>query len=280
MDNLTNKVAVITGGAEGIGKALAVALAAEGMKLVLADINESKLAETVAELAAGGAEVIGVKTDVAQSAQVETLAEAAFAKFGKVNLLINNAGVAVGKSAWEATEKDWEWVMGINLYGVTHALRAFIPRMLASGEEGHIVNTASIAGLISVPSLSTYNVTKFGVVTLSEGLHHDLTLRGANIGVSVLCPGWVNTRIAESERNRASQDRTDMTKLDKVSVKTNMAVMKAVQSGISPEEVARATVDAVKNKQFYILTHPHTLKGVEVRMQDILQNRAPTLLPV
>ena len=280
MQNLKNKVAVITGAAEGIGKALATALAAENMKLVLADINANKLTETVAEIAATGTEVIGVHTDVSQSAQVDALAAAAFSYFGKVHLLINNAGVALAKNAWETTEQDWNWVMGINLYGVTHALRAFIPRMLLNGEEGHVVNTASIAGLISVPSLSSYNVSKFAVVALSEGLQHDLTLRGANLNVSVLCPGWVNTRIAESERNRATEDRTDVTLIDKVSSKMGMAVMKAVQAGISAEEVASATLDAIKNKQFYILTHPHTLKGVEIRMQDILQNRTPTLLPV
>jgi NAD(P)-dependent dehydrogenase (short-subunit alcohol dehydrogenase family) len=278
MQNLDQKVAVITGAAEGIGKALAVALASEGMKLVLADINPDILNKTVAALKENGADVIGVKTDVAKSGDVTALADAAYEQFGKVHLLINNAGVAMAKNAWETTEDDWNWVMGINLFGVTHALRAFIPRMLAGGEEGHIVNTASIAGLISVPSLASYNVSKFGVVTLSEGLHHDLTLRGANIKVSVLCPGWVNTRITESERNREHQ--SDMRQLDKVSLKTGAVITKAVQSGISPEQVAAATVEAIKNQQFYILTHPHTLQGVEIRMQDVLQNRAPTLLPV
>ncbi len=278
MQNLDQKVAVITGAAEGIGKALAVALAAQGMKLVLADINADMLNKAVAELKEKGAEVIGVRTDVAKSSEVAALADAAFAHYGKVHLLINNAGVAMAKNAWETTEDDWNWVMGINVFGVTHALRAFIPRMLAGGEEGHIVNTASIAGLISVPSLASYNVSKFGVVTLSEGLHHDLTLRGANIKVSVLCPGWVNTRITDSERNREHQ--SDMSQLDKVSLKTGAVIIKAVQAGISPEQVAGATIDAIKNQQFYILTHPHTLQGVEIRMQDVLQNRAPTLLPV
>ena len=280
MQNLSNKVAVITGAAEGIGKALAVALAAEGMKLVLADINESTLAATVAEFAASGIDVIGVKTDVAKSVEVDALADAAFSHFGNVHVLINNAGVALAKNAWETTEQDWNWVMGINLYGVTHALRAFIPRMLAAGEEGHIVNTASVAGLVSIPSIASYNVSKFGVVTLSEGLYHDLALRGAKINVSVLCPGWVNTRITESERNRPAEECSDQSKLDKVSAKTGAAITKLVQAGISPKQVADATVAAIKNQQFYILTHPNTLPGVEIRMQDILQNRAPTLLAV
>ncbi|PRC95021.1 SDR family NAD(P)-dependent oxidoreductase [Solimicrobium silvestre] len=280
MQNLSQKVAVITGAAEGIGKAIALACAAEGMKLVLADIDADKLAATVAEISARDTEVIGQVTDVSKSSAVDALADAAFARFGQVNLLVNNAGVAFAKNAWETTEEDWNWLMGINLYGVTHALRAFIPRMLAGGADGHIVNTASIAGLISEPSLAAYNVSKFGVVTLSEGLQHDLVLRKANINVSVLCPGWVNTRIIESERHRASEDRTDVAKLDKVSIKTGLAVTKAVQAGMSAEQVASATLDAVKHNQFYILTHPYTIQGIEVRMQDILQQRAPTLLPL
>ena len=278
MQNLNNKIAVITGAAEGIGKAIAQQCAAQGMKLVLADIDGAKLAATVNELQQGGADAVGQVTDVAQSEQVEQLADLAFSTFGQVHLLVNNAGVALAKNAWETTEQDWNWLMGINLFGVTHALRAFIPRMLASGEEGHIVNTASVAGLISAPSLAAYNVSKFGVVTLSEGLQHDLTLRAAKINVSVLCPAWVKTRIIDSERHRPGDERTQVGKLDQVSAKVGMAVMDAVEHGISAEEVAVATVAAVKNNQFYILTHPYTLKGIEVRMQDILQMRAPTLL--
>lgn len=280
MENLNQKVAVITGAAEGIGKALAEALAAQGMYLVLADINADMLEATATGLRSAGCDVRTLRVDVARSADVEALADLAFREFGAVHVLINNAGVALAKSAWETSEQDWNWVMGVNLFGVTHALRAFVPRMLAAGEPGHIVNTASIAGLISVPSLSAYNVSKFGVVTLSEGLQHDLTLRRANIGVSVLCPGWVNTRIAESERNRHDDTTPISAPPDAVSMKTGMAVVKAVQSGISAEQVAAATVAAIKARQFYILTHPHTLQGVEIRMQDILQNRQPTLLPV
>ena len=280
MQDLKGKVAVITGGADGIGKALAVAAATEGMKLVLADIDADKLSATVEELAGTGAEVIGLRTDVSSESSVQALADAAFERFGNVHLLINNAGVALAKSAWETTQKDWEWVMGVNLYGVTNGLRAFIPRMLEKGEEGHIVNTASIAGLLSEPALAAYNVSKFGVVTLSEGLHHDLTLRKAKINVSVLCPGWVKTRIAEAERHREADQRTDFTKIDKVSVMTGMSIMKAVQNGIEPQQVASDVINAVKSNKFYILTHPHTKAGIQIRMEDILQERAPTLLPI
>lgn len=280
MQDLKGKVAVITGGAEGIGKAIAVAAAAEGMKLVLADIDAGKLDKTVTEFAANGTEVIGIKTDVSKYEQVEALAQAAFERFGNVHLLVNNAGVAVAKSAWETTQQDWDWVMGVNLYGVTNGLRAFIPTMLEKGEAGHIVNTASVAGLISEPALAAYNVSKFGVVTLSEGLHHDLTLRKSNIKVSVLCPAWVKTRIAESERNRDESDRCDVSKLDPISLKTGMSVMKAVQNGIPPEKVADDVIAAVKAGKFYILTHPHSKAGVQIRMEDIINERAPTLLPI
>lgn len=280
MKDLKNKVAVITGAAEGIGKAIAVAAAAQGMKLVLADISASRLDATVQEFKANGSEVIGVVTDVAKEEAVNHLADQAFSHFGNVHLLVNNAGVAFTKAAWETTAQDWEWIMGVNLYGVTHALRAFIPRMLANGEEGHIVNTASMAGLLSAHALAAYNVSKFGVVTLSEGLHHDLTLRQTKLGVSVLCPSWVNTRIIESERNRDPAQRTDMDKLERISAKASANITKAVQNGLSTEDVAKQVIDAIRSNQFYILTHPESLAAVHVRAEDILKNRQPTLMPI
>lgn len=280
MKDLNNKVAVITGAAEGIGKAIAVAVAAQGMKLVLADISANKLDATVQEFKTNGIAVIGVVTDVASEAAIEHLANQAFNEFGNVHLLVNNAGVAFTKAAWETTAQDWEWIMGVNLYGVTHALRAFIPRMLANGEEGHIVNTASMAGMVSAPALAAYNVSKFGVVTLSEGLYHDLTLRQSKLGVSVLCPSWVNTRIIESERNRDASQRTDVDKLERISAKASANIMKAVQNGLTPEEVAKQVIDAVQANQFYILTHADSHAAVNVRAQDILQNRQPSLMPL
>ncbi len=280
MKNFLGKVAVITGGADGIGKAIARACAARGMKLVLADISEERLQRTVAELAAEGAEVIGVAGNVAVEADVQALADKAFAQFGKVHLLVNNAGVALAKNAWETTQADWDWVMGVNLYGVSNGLRAFVPRMLESGEEGHVVNTASVAGLISEPSMAAYNASKFAVVTLTEGLHHDLTLRKANVKASVLCPAWVKTAITNAERNRADGERQDFSKMDAVTAQTGMAIMRAVENGISPESVAEAVLKGVENEQFYILTHPHAKAGVQIRMEDILMERQPTLLPI
>ncbi len=280
MQELNGKVAVITGAAEGIGKALAVAAVAQGMRLVLADINQELLASTVQELSDAGAEVIGVVTDVSQESAIQHLADQAYARFGHIHLLINNAGVAFAKSAWETSAKDWEWLMGINVYGVTHALRIFIPRMLADNQPGHIVNTASLAGLISAPALAAYNVSKFGVVALSESLYHDLTLRKSNIGVSVLCPSWVKTRIIDAERHRHPDDRSQPALLEKVSLKTGAAVQQAVAEGISPEQVAADVFDAVKSNTFYILTHPDSKAAVKIRGDDILQGRAPTLLPI
>ncbi len=280
MQELKGKVAVITGAAEGIGKAIAVAAAAEGMRLVLADISDTLLNNTVQELRQTGAEVIGVVTDVAKESDIQTLADQAYAQFGHVHLLVNNAGVAFAKSAWETTAKDWEWIMGINLYGITHALRIFIPRMLASDEVAHIVNTASVAGLIAEPALAAYNVSKFGVVALSESLHHDLSLRKSKIGVSVLCPSWVKTRIIDAERNRKMEDRIQADQLEKLSQKTGTAINKAVEAGISPQQVASDVIAAVKANTFYILTHPETKAAVAIRSEDILQGRPPTLLPI
>ena len=280
MQELKGKVAVITGAAEGIGKAIAVAAAAEGMRLVLADISDTLLNNTVQELRETGAKVIGVVTDVAKESDIQTLADQAYAQFGHVHLLVNNAGVAFAKSAWETTAKDWEWIMGINLYGITHALRIFIPRMLASDEVAHIVNTASVAGLIAEPALAAYNVSKFGVVALSESLHHDLSLRKSKIGVSVLCPSWVKTRIIDAERNRKTEDRIQADQLEKVSQKTGAAINKAVEAGISPQQVASDVIAAVKANTFYILTHPETKAAVAIRSEDILQGRPPTLLPI
>ncbi len=280
MDDFRNKVAVITGAAEGIGRAIAVKAAAEGMKLVLADIDAGKLYALVDELRAKGVQAVGQRTDVSSTEGVESLAALAFDTFGAVHLLVNNAGVALAKNAWETTPRDWEWVMGVNLYGVTNGLRAFVPRMLAQEAESHIVNTASIAGLLSEPSMAAYNVSKFGVVALSEGLHHDLTLRKAKIRVSVLCPGWVKTRIAEAERHRPVDERIDLAKLDKVTASTGMSMYKAVKEGTEPEEIADALFAAVREERFYIITHPQTMIGIRIRMDDILQERQPTLLPI
>ena len=205
MEQLEDKVAVVTGGGSGIGRAVATHLAGAGMQVVVADIEQDALDATVAELVAGGHRAIGVRADVSDGASVEALAETTVAEFGAVHVVHNNAGVGVGGPVWTHTERDWQWVLGVNLWGVIHGIRSFVPRMLDQGGPAHVVNTASMAGLISVPYLGAYNVSKHGVVTLSETLHRDLGLAGSDIGVSVLCPGLVMTNIFESQRNRPDE---------------------------------------------------------------------------
>jgi len=270
--------AVITGAAEGIGRAIAEEAAARGMRLVLADIDAARLEATVAALRAAGAEVEGLRTDVSKAAEVDALAGFAFSRFGGVRLLVANAGVACAKPVWETTPGDWEWVMGVNLYGVTNALRAFLPRMLASGEPGHVSATASMAGLLSLPSMAAYNASKHAVVTVMEGLHHDLAARGARIGASVLCPGWVRTRIALSERNRTAGEVTRPEALDPVAQKMVGAVHQAVSQGIEPRDAAKALFAAIEDRRFYVLTHANSKSGVKSRLEDILADRVPTLV--
>jgi len=279
MQQFSDKVAVITGGAEGIGRAIAERAAQAGMKLVLADIDAPRLDAAVADFARRGVSAVGLRTDVSKQDQVEALAALAFERFGNVHLLVNNAGVGHSRPVWETTQADWDWVMGVNLYGVINGLRAFIPTMLAKGEPGHIVNTASMAGLTSQPSLAIYNASKHAVVTVSEGLHHDLTLRQSALRVSVLCPAWVKTRIHLSGRNRpAGEDTAPQSTMDPVAIKVGLAVMNAVENGIPVEQVAADVFDAIAAERFYILTHPGHKAAIQVRMEDILAERAPSLL--
>ena len=208
MKEFKGKVAVVTGAASGIGRALADRSVQEGMKVVLADVEVEALAKTEAGLKSSGATVLAVPTDVSQARDVAALAQKTLEVFGAVHLLCNNAGVGTEAAIWESTLEEWEWVMGVNLWGVIHGVRAFVPHMLAQDTECHIVNTASMAGLISGPGLGAYKVTKHAVVSLSETLYHELAERGARVGVSVLCPGIVNTRIMESARNRPGRPLT------------------------------------------------------------------------
>ncbi len=208
MESVQGKVAVITGGGSGIGLAMATRFASEGMKVVLADIEKDALDAAVAGLAATGAEAIGVPTDVADGAAVEALRDAAVDRFGTVHLLCNNAGVGTGGLSWNQSVADWEWVLGVNLWGVVHGIRAFMPILLEQGE-GHVVNTASMAGLSSPPMMAIYNVSKHAVVTLSETMFGELAMIESPVGVSVLCPGWVNTRIHEAGRNRPGAGEGD-----------------------------------------------------------------------
>jgi len=277
MEQLRGKVAVITGGASGIGRAVAHRAAAEGMKVVLADLEEGALKLSAEALAAAGAEVEAVVTDVARGADVDDLRDRALERFGAVHLVHNNAGVGVGGPLWTVSVADWQWILGVNLWGVVHGIRAFVPLLVEQGE-GHVVNTASVAGLTSPAFLGPYNATKHAVTTISETLYRDLRATGSPVGVSVLCPGFVRTGIAESERNRP--DWAPAPADDPAADMTRDVVRQLVAGGIDPAVVAGAVLDAVATDRFYVLTHDDSAPMVEARMRDILEGRPPGDLPV
>lgn len=272
MQELKGKTTVITGAGSGFGREFALACAAEGMNLVLADLKHDGLEATAALLDAD-TPVLLKTCDVAKPEQVEALATAARERFGNVHLLFNNAGVAVTGPVWTATLEEWRWVMDVNLMGVVHGLRSFTQAMIDSGEACHIVNTASAAGHLSVPGSSIYCVSKHGVVTLSECLHHELGMLKTNVGVSVLCPAFVPTGIADSENLRPQ----DAPKNPHPMTKSSDAMTKqAVASGrLSAADVARITLDAVKAKRFYVFPHQKIKASIEGRLQHILDERTP-----
>ena len=281
MRELKDKVAVVTGAASGIGRAMAERFAAEGMKVVLADIEPGALDQAEKECKAKGATVLAVRCDVSKAAEVEALAKKTVDGFGAVHIVCNNAGVVPPAGPlWERTEADWQWVLGANLWGVIHGVRVFVPIMLQQGTEGHIVNTASLAGLVSVPWLGIYNVTKHAVVTFSETLYRELAATGAAVKVSVLCPAWVRTRLADADRNRPAELQNPEREKNAQELAIEQAVRGFLDSGISTEEVADAVVNAIKEERLYILTHPQSIEAVRTRMEDILENRNPSGLPV
>jgi len=249
MQDVQGKVAVITGGASGMGRAFADRFASEGMKLVLADIEEPELARAVDELKASGAEAIGVRTDVARIEDVQALRARAQEAFGAVHVVCNNAGVA-GGSVIDSPIEMWRWVLGVNLWGVIHGCHVFLPDLLEQ-DEGHIVNTASIAGLGGAAGLGVYCTSKFAVVGLSESLHHDLAARDSHVGVSVLCPGFVNTRIFESDRNMPDEVRAALDAPESA----NEAERTVVGFGIPPTDAATAVFAAITENRFFVLPH-------------------------
>jgi NAD(P)-dependent dehydrogenase (short-subunit alcohol dehydrogenase family) len=276
MKEFQDRVAVVTGGASGLGRAMALRFAREGMKIVLADVQADALKKTVAEFEQARIPVLGVRTDVSKGRHVEALADKAFKTFGDVHILCNNAGVAPGGRVWEQTAKDWEWTLGVNVWGVIHGIRAFVPRMLEQNVDCHVVNTASVAGMLSLPGMGVYCVSKHSVVTLTECLHHDLVEFGAKMKASVLCPAFVPTGISDSERNRPASLREEKKKSAE-DLKREEQLRHAVQSGrISAEQVADLVFEAIKAEKFYILPHQKIKPAIETRMQDILQEREPT----
>ena len=276
MKDFKGRVAVITGGASGLGYAIAQRAAREGMKIVLADVEQAALTKAEAELKASGAEVIGVKTDVSVAADVHALANETINAFGKVHLVCNNAGVGgMRRKAWEATVEDWQWVLGVNVWGVIHGMRTFTPIMLAQDEPCHMVNTASVAGLLSPSGMSVYNVSKHAVVALSETMFQDLALAKAKLNISVLCPAFVPTGIWNSGRNRPAELAAG---IDREDEKRRAEEVKAVldKGKLLPKDIADQVFAAIEAEKFYILTHQKIKGPIEVRMQDILQERNPT----
>jgi NAD(P)-dependent dehydrogenase (short-subunit alcohol dehydrogenase family) len=277
MREFKGKTAVVTGAASGIGRGLAEACAREGMRVVLADVEEASLARAERELKDAGAEVIAVRTDVSKAEEVEALARRALEAFGAAHLLFNNAGVGAGTTVWESTLEDWQWTLGVNLWGVIHGVRTFVPLMLKQGDECHVVNTASMAGLVSGPALGVYKVTKHAVVSLSETLCCELALMKSNVKVSVLCPAGVNTRVMECERNRPAelQNASASESAHPAVSQAEAMLRQLVEAGMPPSEVAEAVFDAIREERFYILTHADWKSFVQKRMEDILQERNP-----
>jgi NAD(P)-dependent dehydrogenase (short-subunit alcohol dehydrogenase family) len=280
MKRFDGRTAVITGAASGFGLEVARIAAREGMKVVMADVQQDTLQQAAAEMAAGGAVVLAHRLDVSQADEVEALALAVEQRFGVPHFVFNNAGVGCGGLIWENTLADWQWVLGVNLWGVVHGIRSFTPRMLQAarndpGYEGHIVNTASMAGLVNPPNMGVYNVSKHAVVSMTETLYQDLRLVTEQVTASVLCPFFVSTNITRSERNRPGDlPAAPPTKSQLIGQAMGG---KAVGSGkVSAAMVAQFVFDALREQRFYIYSHPQALGSVQTRLEDVMQIRNPT----
>jgi NAD(P)-dependent dehydrogenase (short-subunit alcohol dehydrogenase family) len=276
------KTAVLTGAGSGFGLEMARIGAQRGMNLVLADVQQDALDKAVSELQARGAKVLPFKLDVSEALQVEAMAQATLNRFGAPHLVFNNAGVGAGGLIWENSLKDWQWVLGVNVMGVVHGVRSFTPMMLDAAKanpawRGHIVNTASMAGLLNPPNMGVYNVSKHAVVSLTETLFQDLSLVTDQISASVLCPFFVSTGIHQSERNRPGGLQDGQATKTRSQLVGEAMTAKAVGSGhVSAADVAQKVFDAVADNRFYIYSHPKALKSVQTRMEDIVQARNPT----
>jgi NAD(P)-dependent dehydrogenase (short-subunit alcohol dehydrogenase family) len=279
MKDFKGKVAVITGAASGIGFSLAERCAQEGMKVVLAGINEDTLNKAEKEIKKTGATTLVVKTDVSKAADVKALAKKTIDAFGAAHLLFNNAGVVNSGTVWGSTLSDWEWVLGVNLWGVIYGIHYFVPIMLKQNTECHIVNTSSVTGLFVIPHPSPYTVSKHAVVVISEDLYQQLGQKNSSIGVSVLCPGGVKTNIVLCERNRPAELKNDPGEEEagKLDPAITDFIQQGIKNGMPPAQVADIVFDAIKEKKFYIIPNINIFKPIiQTRMEDILQERNPT----
>lgn len=280
-NDFAGKTIVLTGAASGFGLEMARIAADRRMNIVMADVNQAALDAAAEEIRGRGAQVLAYRLDVSKGAEVEALARTTVDRFGAPHIVFNNAGVAFGGLIWEHSQKDWEWVLGVNLMGVAHGVRVFTPIMLAAAKadpawRGHIINTASMAGLLNAPNMGVYNVSKHAVVSLSETLYQDLRLVSEQVSCSVLCPYFVPTGIHESHRNRPEEMR-EVKKPTQSQMIAQFMSAKAVTSGkVTAAEVAQKVFDAVAADQFYIYSHPKALVMVQTRLEDVMQGRNPT----
>ena len=278
MDELAGRTAVVTGAASGIGLGLSRRLGREGMNLVLADIERAPLDEAAAELRDAGTAVLTVPCDVSDLSQIRALESASRERFGNIHVLCNNAGVGTGGQVADPDDIEvWRWTIDIDLWGVIYGCKVFLPAMIEHGEPGHVVNTASLAGLVAGPLMGAYNVAKYGVVALSETLFHELNLTGSAIGVSVLCPGFVQTAIGDSDRNMPADVAAGRPELGPDAEAFAAMISDQVAAGMSPDDVAHAVFHAISSRQFWVLTHPDLRTRILERTRGIVTGMNPEL---
>ena len=278
MKEFRGKVAVVTGAASGIGKAMCERFAREGMRVVMADVEQERLKHAASELEGRGTEVLAVRTDVSRADDLSHLRDETLERFGAVHVLCNNAGVFAGGLCWDAISTDWEWVMGVNVYGILHGIRAFVPHMLEQNQPGHVVNTCSMAGLINMPLSGAYSVSKHAALSLTETLYHELRMKQSPVGVSALCPELIRTRIGHSERNRPAHLKRPEGSGTPEQALVEQAIKSSTEGGVDPSLMADRVFDGIRDDRFYLLAEEGTSwdRACQTRLEDIRLRRNPT----